>query len=75
VRICPFGVPKIRIDLAGVGGIVGAAYVEAAVCQGCGICAAECPARAIQLMHYTDTQMASKVDALLNPAMVQGPQA
>jgi heterodisulfide reductase subunit A-like polyferredoxin len=75
VRICPFGVPKIRIDLTGVGGIVGAAYVEAAVCQGCGICAAECPARAIQLMHYTDAQMASKVDALLNPAMVQGPQA
>jgi heterodisulfide reductase subunit A-like polyferredoxin len=75
VRICPFGVPKIRIDLTGVGGIVGAAYVEAAVCQGCGICAAECPARAIQLMHYTDAQMASKVGALLNPVMVQGPQA
>ena len=65
VRICPFGVPKIRIDMTGVGGIVGAAYVEAAVCQGCGICAAECPARAIQLMHYTDTQMTAKVGALL----------
>ncbi|MFZ5911164.1 MAG: FAD-dependent oxidoreductase [Chloroflexota bacterium] len=65
VRICPFGVPKIRIDMVGVGGIVGAAYVEAAVCQGCGTCAAECPARAIQLMHYTDTQMEAKVGALL----------
>ena len=66
VRICPFGVPKIRIDLTGVGGIIGAAYVEAAVCQGCGICAAECPARAIQLMHYTDAQMTAKVGALLS---------
>ncbi len=65
VRICPFDVPKIRIDMTGVGGIVGAAYVEAAVCQGCGICAAECPARAIQLMHYTDAQMTAKVGALL----------
>lgn len=74
VRICPFGVPKIRIDLTGVGGIAGAAYIEAAVCQGCGICVAECPARAIQLLHYTDTQMTSKVGALLNPSPVEGLQ-
>jgi heterodisulfide reductase subunit A len=45
---------------------MGAAYIEAAVCQGCGSCAAECPAQAIQLMHYTDTQMRAKVGALLS---------
>ncbi len=67
VRICPFDVPKIRADLAGVGGIVGAAYIEPAICQGCGTCAAECPARAIQLMHYTDAQIMAKVSALLHP--------
>ncbi len=67
VRVCPFGVPQIRADLTGVGGITGAAYIEAAVCQGCGSCAAECPARAIQLMHYTDAQMIAKVQALLQP--------
>jgi heterodisulfide reductase subunit A-like polyferredoxin len=66
VRICPFGVPLIRPDLVGVGGIQGAAYIEASVCQGCGLCAAECPARAIQLMHYTDAQMTAKVGALLH---------
>jgi heterodisulfide reductase subunit A len=66
VRICPFGVPKIRVDLSGVGGITGAAYIEAAVCQGCGSCVAECPARAIQLHHYTDVQIMAKVEALLN---------
>jgi ferredoxin len=37
------------------------------VCQGCGLCAAECPARAIQLMHYTDAQMAAEVRALVAP--------
>jgi heterodisulfide reductase subunit A-like polyferredoxin len=67
VRICPFGVPQMRADLVGVGGIQGAAYVEAAVCQGCGTCAAECPAQAIQLMDYTDEQMIAKVGALLQP--------
>ncbi|HEX9618298.1 MAG TPA: FAD-dependent oxidoreductase [Anaerolineales bacterium] len=66
VRICPFGVPKIQADLFGVGGIIGAAYIEAAVCQGCGSCVAECPARAIQLHHYTDSQVMAKVEALLN---------
>jgi len=65
VRICPFHVPIIRPDLVGVGGLRGAAHIEAAVCQGCGQCAAECPAHAIQLMHYTDAQMAAKVRALV----------
>ncbi len=64
LRICPFHVPKIRVDLNGLGGIQGAAYIEPVVCQGCGICAAECPARAIQLIHYTDAQMRAKVFAL-----------
>jgi heterodisulfide reductase subunit A-like polyferredoxin len=72
VRICPFGVPKMRIDLTGVGGITGAAYIEASICQGCGSCAAECPARAIQLMHYTDVQMTAKVGALLQLPVLQG---
>ncbi|MDI6768858.1 MAG: FAD-dependent oxidoreductase [Anaerolineales bacterium] len=71
VRICPFSVPKIRADMTGVGGIIGAAYIETAVCQGCGSCASECPARAIQLMHYTDVQMVAKVGALLKPELIE----
>jgi len=67
VRICPFHVPRIQANLTGVGNIMGAAYIEPAVCQGCGQCAAECPARAIQLMHYTDAQMATKVKVLVSP--------
>jgi heterodisulfide reductase subunit A-like polyferredoxin len=65
VRICPFHVPRIQANLTGVGDILGAAYIEPSVCQGCGQCAAECPARAIQLMHYTDAQMEAKVKALV----------
>jgi heterodisulfide reductase subunit A-like polyferredoxin len=64
VRICPYHVPVMAGDQVGVGGLTGAAYIEPAVCQGCGVCAAECPARAIQLMHYTDAQLAAKVAAL-----------
>jgi heterodisulfide reductase subunit A-like polyferredoxin len=67
LRICPFNVPRIKPDRSGVGGLLGAAYIEAAVCQGCGSCAAECPAQAIQLMSFTSAQMAAKVSALAHP--------
>ncbi len=69
VRICPFGVPQIVAHLEGVGHIPGAAHIEPAVCQGCGSCAAECPAHAIQLMHYTDAQLSAKVAALMDPSL------
>ncbi|MFN3307669.1 MAG: FAD-dependent oxidoreductase, partial [Anaerolineales bacterium] len=41
----------------GVGGLGGAAFIDPAQCQGCGTCTGECPANAIQLVHYTDEQM------------------
>jgi heterodisulfide reductase subunit A len=40
-----------------VGGIKGAAYIDPAVCTGCGTCTAECPAKAIQLVAYRDEQI------------------
>jgi len=67
VRVCPFEVPVIQPYALGVGETLGAAYIEPAICQGCGICVAECPAQAIDLMHYTDSQLKAKVTALLNP--------
>ena len=65
VRICPYHVPKITNELDGVGGILGAAFIEAAICHGCGSCASECPAQAIQIRHSTDNQTLEKVNALL----------
>jgi len=65
VRICPYAVPRIMTSVAGVGNIAGAAHIEAAICQGCGICAAECPAKAIHVLNYRDDQVMANVGALL----------
>ncbi len=43
---------------------MGAAYIEPAQCHGCGVCVAECPAKAIQLLHYRDGQIEAKIEAL-----------
>lgn len=56
VRSCPFGVPRINED--------GVANIEAAACQGCGICASACPRKAIKLQHYSDEQITVKSAAL-----------
>jgi heterodisulfide reductase subunit A-like polyferredoxin len=62
VRICPYGVPVIDP-------VTKKASIEAAACQGCGICASECPAKAIVLHHYTDAQILAKEEALtMEPA-------
>ncbi len=65
VRICPYNVPRISNELDGVGNIVGAAFIEAAICHGCGSCASECPAQAIQVRHCTDDQTLEKVFSFL----------
>jgi len=69
VRICPYQVPKIQMNLSGVGHIAGAAYIEPATCHGCGICAGECPAKAIRLVNYSDAQVMAKVEALFGEAL------
>jgi heterodisulfide reductase subunit A-like polyferredoxin len=70
VRTCPYDAPRIVANLTGVGNILGAAQVETAICHGCGSCAAACPAKAIELMHYKDSQVLAKVDALFAPESV-----
>ncbi|MBI2857439.1 MAG: FAD-dependent oxidoreductase [Chloroflexi bacterium] len=57
VRVCPYNVPRINAQ--------GVAEISMASCQGCGICAGECPAKAIELLHYRDAQIMSKSEALL----------
>lgn len=57
VRSCPYGVPRINED--------GVSEIDNALCHGCGVCAAECPAKAIELNWYEDDQILSKVEALL----------
>ena len=51
VRVCPHG--AIYWD--------NRAIISPVACQGCGICASECPMDAIQLVNYTDDQMEAQV--------------
>ncbi len=59
VRLCPYDVPVIRD---------GAAFIEPAKCQGCGVCAGACPAKAIQLAHFTDDEVIAAAVALARGA-------
>jgi heterodisulfide reductase subunit A-like polyferredoxin len=56
VRVCPYDVPIVNIE--------GAAEIDPAKCHGCGSCSAECPAMAIELMHFRETQIWAKAKAL-----------
>ncbi len=55
VRTCPFGVPFI--DPA-----IGAASIDPALCRGCGICAAECPGKAIVMNLCSDRMLNEAAD-------------
>jgi len=57
VRSCPYEVPRINDR--------GVSEIDVAMCRGCGTCASECPAKAIDLDWYEDNQILSKVEALL----------
>jgi heterodisulfide reductase subunit A-like polyferredoxin len=59
VRVCPYSVPVINAK--------GEAEIDIALCKGCGSCVAECPARAIELMHFRDPQLWAKCQALVMP--------
>ena len=50
VRTCPFNVPIIDHDR-------GAAFIDTGLCHGCGICAAECPGKAITIATCSDQML------------------
>jgi heterodisulfide reductase subunit A-like polyferredoxin len=56
LRTCPYGAPMVNADKK--------AEIVAAKCMGCGICAAECPAHAIQLHHFETEQFNSILEEL-----------
>jgi heterodisulfide reductase subunit A-like polyferredoxin/coenzyme F420-reducing hydrogenase delta subunit len=56
VRVCPHG--AIYWD--------NRAIISPVACQGCGICASECPMDAIQIVNYTDDQMEEQVLASID---------
>ncbi|MCX5891751.1 MAG: FAD-dependent oxidoreductase, partial [Deltaproteobacteria bacterium] len=56
VRTCPYGVPQINRE--------NVSEINEALCQGCGTCASECPAKVIQVAHFEDDQMSAKIKNL-----------
>jgi heterodisulfide reductase subunit A len=57
VRSCPYSAPFVNID--------GKAEIAAANCMGCGICAAECPAHAIQRHHFNREQINAMLEEMM----------
>ena len=57
VHVCPYMAPQV--------GTNNKAEVQGAVCMGCGSCSAECPAKAITLRHFMDSQILAAVNSLL----------
>jgi heterodisulfide reductase subunit A len=50
VRTCPFHIPIIDHEL-------GAAFIDPGLCRGCGMCVAECPAKAIIMTSCSDEML------------------
>jgi heterodisulfide reductase subunit A-like polyferredoxin len=56
VRTCPYGVPQINRE--------NVSEINEAMCQGCGTCASECPAKAIQVWNFEDDQLSAQIKTL-----------
>ncbi len=57
IEACPYSAISINGN-----GII---EVDIISCRGCGICAATCPSKAIELAHYKDNQYVAYIDELL----------
>ncbi|MDI6788627.1 MAG: FAD-dependent oxidoreductase, partial [Planctomycetota bacterium] len=57
LRVCPYDAPYINEK--------GEAEIKTIKCQGCGICAGECPAKAIQVQQFQDEQIIAMIDNFL----------
>jgi len=58
--LCPFGAMELE-EIAGVGF---RAVNIAASCKGCGLCASSCPEKAIDMLHFRDSQLMAIIAAV-----------
>jgi heterodisulfide reductase subunit A-like polyferredoxin len=56
MHVCPYNAPGVNLD--------NKAEIQGGACMGCGSCASECPAMAITLRNYTETQIGHALDTL-----------
>lgn len=55
-RVCPHGAIYWNVDRIGISSLV---------CEGCGICTAECPMNAIQIKEYSDDKIKTELNNIL----------
>lgn len=60
VDVCPYGAPSLVEDRGRM-----VAEINEALCKGCGLCVAGCRGKAITLRGFTDTQILTQLEALL----------
>jgi heterodisulfide reductase subunit A-like polyferredoxin len=60
VEVCPYGAPSLVDDRGRT-----VAEINEALCKGCGLCVAGCRGKAISLRGFTDTQILTQLEALL----------
>jgi heterodisulfide reductase subunit A len=60
VEVCPYSAPSL-VELRGRQ----VAEINEALCKGCGLCVAGCRGKAISLRGFTDTQILTQLEALL----------
>ena len=61
VAICQFNAPELVERSPGIF----VSKINEALCKGCGTCAAWCPTEAISAKHFTDRQITSMIESLL----------
>jgi len=65
LRICPFGIPVPGKEIA---------EIDISQCQACGICAAECPASAIQMSNEGKADLRQEVGKVMDIARQEMPE-
>ena len=58
VSACKYGALELQETRQGT-----KAIINSVLCKGDGLCNAKCPTQAIQLMHFTDEEILSQIDA------------
>ncbi|MFX1297639.1 MAG: 4Fe-4S binding protein, partial [Promethearchaeota archaeon] len=57
IKICPYDAITRTEE--------GLAHVREVLCKGCGLCGASCPEKAITILHFTDDQILSQINVLM----------
>jgi len=63
VKVCPYSAVSFNEEK-------GVSEVNEALCKGCGTCGSTCPSGAIRSRHFTDQQIMSQIEGIMNEEVV-----